>query len=211
MKPHSCSRYRYICMYMSSMPDDVFKNSACLGDRKRWRTTSLTVPEELKPPTSTQLNSPPPCPHHPALFLPPNKHTERERERKRRKISMRRRVSSRIIALWIGIAPWRTKVKLISIFFLFFLFFGCLFCFAFGPPPSGIVRRRPWTWTTSQWLAIKLYKNSLLQCNNNNKITVINMSKCDTRQLYDTFTDICWVCGRRKISKGRENFWTLFS
>lgn len=124
MKPHSCSRYRYICMYMSSMLDDVFKNSSCLGDRKRWRTTSLTVPEELKPPTSTQLTSPLPTTLH-CFFRLTHIHRARERERKRQEISMRRRVCSRIIALWIGIAPWRTKVKLISIFFLFFFLVVC--------------------------------------------------------------------------------------
>lgn len=209
MKPHSCSRYRYT-MYMYVC--ELYAWRRFQEQFVPWRSKTMTNDvtncarrvENLRP----QLNlTHLPLVHHPALFLPPNTHTERERQQ----ISMRRRVSSRIIALWIGIAPWRTKVKLISIFFLFFFFFGSLFCFAFGPPPSGIVRRRPWTWTTSQWLAIKLYKNSLLQCNNNNKIIVINMRKCDTRQLYDTFSDICWVCERRKISKGRENFWTLFS
>lgn len=154
MKPHSCCRYRYICMYMSSMPDDVFKNSSCLGDRKRWRTTSLTVPEELKPPTSTQLTSP-----H-LLFTSTLHcffrltHIQRERERDNKLVC----VGGSLHALsHCGLESRHGGQKWNWFRFFFFFFFGSLFCFAFGPPPSGIVRRRPWTWTTSQWLAIKLY------------------------------------------------------
>lgn len=116
---------------MSYTLDDVFKNSSCLGDRKRWRTTSLTVLEELKPLTSPQFTSPFPTTKH-CFFRLTYMHIHRERgrvlARERQQISMRRRVSSRIIALWIGIKPWRTKVKLISIFF----FFVSLFCFSLG-------------------------------------------------------------------------------